>query len=156
MYYSAFISVNTIIILIPNIKNIFCQTYKNGKPHTVRPKANLRKKRHQKLQKYVQRKIIKNSFESERNFKDLWQNGLERIAKTQNLSQNELEQITKMMNLSQKELEQIVKMRRTKNYKNLSKEELLIALLKSERSQAEHYKSKSYNAEIEDTNISTY
>ena len=71
------------------------------------------------------------------------------------LSQNELEKITKMINLLQNELEQIAKMKCIKNYKNLSKEELLIALLKSERSQAEHYKSKSYNAEIEETNILT-
>ena len=60
----------------------------------------------------------------------------------QNLSQNELMQITKMQNLSQNELEQIAKMRRIKNYKNMSKEELLIALLKSEQSIAELRKSK--------------
>ena len=38
--------------------------------------------------------------ESECNFKNLSQIGLERIAKTQNLFQNELEQITEMLNLS--------------------------------------------------------
>ena len=69
----------------------------------------------------------------------------------QNLSQNELKQITKMQNLSQNELEQIAKMRRIKNYKNMSREELLIALLKSKQSHAELYKSKSNNAEIEET-----
>ena len=78
-------------------------------------------------------------------------NGLERISKMQNLSQNELEQITKMRNLSQNELEQIAKMRRIKNYKNMSREELLIALLKSKQSHAELYKSKSNNVEIEET-----
>ena len=56
-----------------------------------------------------------------------------------------------MLNLSQHEIEQIAKMRRIKNYKNMSKEELLIALLKSEQSLAEIYKSKSNNAEIEET-----
>ena len=56
-----------------------------------------------------------------------------------------------MLNLSQNELEQITKMRRIKNYKNMSKEELLIALLKSEQSLAELYKSKSNNAEIEES-----
>ena len=50
----------------------------------------------------------------------------------QNLSQNELKQITKMRNLPQSELEQIAKMRRIKNYKKMSKEGLLITLLKSE------------------------
>ena len=89
--------------------------------------------------------------ESEHNFKNISENGLERIARMQNLSQNELMQITKMRNLSQNEVEQIAKMRRIKNYKNMSKEELLIALLKSEQSHAELYKSKSSNVEIEET-----
>ena len=48
-------------------------------------------------------------------------------------------------------LEQIARMRRIKNYKNMSKEELLIALLKSEQSHAELYKSKSNNVEMEET-----
>ena len=42
-----------------------------------------------------------------------------------------------MLNLSQNDLQQIAKMRRIKNYKNMSKEGLLIALLKSEQSLAE-------------------
>ena len=96
-------------------------------------------------------KLLSTLDESERNFKNISQNGLERIAKMQNLSQNELEQITKMQNLLQNELEQIAKMRRIKNYKNMSREELLIALLKSKQSHAELYKSRSNNAEIEKT-----
>ena len=88
--------------------------------------------------------------ESERILKYLSQNGLEQIAKMQNLSQNELKQITKMSNLSQNELEQIAKMRRIKNYKKMSKEELLIALLKSEQSPAELRRSKDNNAEIKE------
>ena len=56
-----------------------------------------------------------------------------------------------MKNLPQNELEQIAEMRRIKNYKNMSREELLIALLKSKQSRAELYKSKSNNAEIEET-----
>ena len=51
-------------------------------------------------------------------FKNLSQNGLERIAKIQNLSQNKLEQITKMPSLLQNELEQTAKMRRIK-HKNM-------------------------------------
>ena len=77
--------------------------------------------------------------------------GLKEIAKIQNLSQNELKQITKMSNLLQNELEQIAKMRHIKDYKNMSKEKLLIALLKSEQSRAELYKGKSNNAEVEET-----
>ena len=80
-------------------------------------------------------KLLYTLDESERNFQNLSQNGLERTTKMQNVSQNELEQITKM--------------RRIKDYKNMSKEGLLIALLKSEHCLAELYnKSKSNNAEI--------
>ena len=56
-----------------------------------------------------------------------------------------------MGNLSQNELKQITKMRRIKNYKKMSKEELLTALLKSNQSHVELYKSKSNNAEIKKT-----
>ena len=42
-------------------------------------------------------------------------------------------------------------MRRITNCKNMSREELLIALLKSNQSRVELYKSKSDNAEIEET-----
>ena len=55
-----------------------------------------------------------------------------------------------MSNSSQNELEQIAKMRRIKDYKNMSKEELLIALLKSGQRRAELYKRKSNNSEIEE------
>ena len=67
----------------------------------------------------------------------------------QNLLRNELEQ--KRLNLSQNELEQIEKMRRIKNCKNMSKERLLIALLKSKRSLVEPRKSKFDNVEKEET-----
>ena len=56
-----------------------------------------------------------------------------------------------MSNFSQNDLEQIAKMRRIKNYKNMSKEELLIALLKSGQSIDELRKSKDNNAGIEET-----
>ena len=57
----------------------------------------------------------------------------------------------KKSNLLRNELEQIAKMRRIKNHNNMSREELLIALLKSKQSHAELYKSKSNNTEIEET-----
>ena len=79
--------------------------------------------------------------ESERILKDLSQNGLKQIAKMQNLSQNELKQITKMSELSQNELEKTARMRHIKDYKNMSREELLIALLKSKQSIAELHRS---------------
>ena len=84
-------------------------------------------------------------------FKDLSQSWLKRVVKMQNFSQNELKKITKMLNLSQNELEKIAKMRCIKNYKNMSREELLIALLKSKQSHAEFHRSKDNNAETEET-----
>ena len=50
----------------------------------------------------------------------------------------------KMQNRSRDELQQIPKMRRLKNYTKMSKEGLIIALLKSERSLAE-LSSNNYN-----------
>ena len=64
------------------------------------------------------KRLLSTLNKSERNFKNISLNGFERIAKMLNLSQNELEQITKI--------------RHIKNDKKLSKEGLLIALLKSE------------------------
>ena len=96
-------------------------------------------------------KLLSTLDESECIFENLSQNGLEQIEKMQNLSQNELRQITKIQNLSKNELEQIAKTRLIKNYKNMSKEELLIALLESKQSIAELRRSKDNNAEIEET-----
>ena len=95
-------------------------------------------------------KLLSTLDELEGIFENLSQNGLAQIAKMQNLSQNELKQITKMQNRPQNELEQIAKMRRIKNYETMSREELLIALLKSEQSHAELCKIKGNNAEIFD------
>ena len=72
-------------------------------------------------------KLLSTLDESERIFKDLLQSGLKPIAKMQNLSQNELEQIAKM--------------RRIKNYKNMSREELLVSLLRSKQSHEELLRS---------------
>ena len=48
----------------------------------------------------------------------------------QNLSQNEFNQIAVMRGLSRDEPEQIAKTRRIENYKEMTKEELIISLLK--------------------------
>ena len=53
----------------------------------------------------------------------------------------------KMGKLLQNELKKIAKMRHIKNYKNMSREELLISLLKTEQSIVELRKSKDNNAE---------
>ena len=54
-----------------------------------------------------------------------------------------------MLKLLRNELEQIAKIRHIKNYKNISKEGFLLALLKSECSLAKSYKSNFSNVEIE-------
>ena len=82
---------------------------------------------------------------------NLSQNRLERIARMQNLSLSDLEQITEMNNLSNNKLKQIAKTRRIKDYKGMSKEDLLIALLKSNQSHAELRRSEDNNMEIEET-----
>ena len=86
--------------------------------------------------------------ESEGNFKNIAQNGLEQIAKMQNLSQNELNQITKGQNQWRDKLEQIAEMRKIKNYEKMSKEGLAIALLKSKRSLAELFNNNFSNDRI--------
>ena len=60
--------------------------------------------------------------------KRLFEKGLKKIAKMQNLLQNEFNQITKIHCQSLDELEQIAKI---KNYEDMTKEELIISLLKS-------------------------
>ena len=97
------------------------------------------------------KKLLRTLNKSDRNFKNISLNGLEQIGKMQNLSQNQLEQIKRMKSLPKNELELIAEMRRIKNYKNMSREGLLIALLKSKQSHEELYRSKSNNTEIEET-----
>ena len=69
--------------------------------------------------------------------KRLFEKGLKKIAKMQNLSQNELNQIAEMRDQSRDELERIAKIRRIKSYEEMSKEELIISILKSKQSVAE-------------------
>ena len=96
-------------------------------------------------QNMSRKKSLRTLNKSDCNFKNISLNRIERIAKMQNLLQNELEQIKRMKNLPQNELEKITEMRCIKNYKITSREDLLIALLKSEQSHAELYKNKSNN-----------
>ena len=63
----------------------------------------------------------------------------------QNLSQNELNQIAEMRDQSRDELERIAKIRRIKNYEEMSKEELVISLLKSKQSIAELFNNNNLN-----------
>ena len=63
----------------------------------------------------------------------------------QNLSQNELNQIAEMRDQPQDELEQIAKIRTIKNYEEMSKEEIIISLLKSRQSIAELFNNNNNN-----------
>ena len=56
-------------------------------------------------QNMSRKKLLRILNKSDRNFKNISLNDLERICKMQNLSQNELEQIKRMKNLPQNELE---------------------------------------------------
>ena len=78
--------------------------------------------------------------------------GLNKIVKRQNLSLNKLEQIERMNNLLLNELKQIAKIRSIKNCKDMSEEDLLIALLKSGKSHTEFRRSEdNKNTKIEET-----
>ena len=85
--------------------------------------------------------------EKERDY--LKKKGLKKMTKMQNLSQNELNQIAKMRDQSRDELDQIAKIRRIKNCEEMSKEELIIPLLKSKQSIAE-----LFNNNLDDDKIS--
>ena len=113
MYYQAFISINTIIKIICNRikKNFLLVKYIKMVNLTLNELNLIAGNRGIKNYKNMSReKLLSTLDESERNFKNLSQNGLERFTKMQNLSQNGLEQITKMLSLSQNKLEQITKM----------------------------------------------
>ena len=63
----------------------------------------------------------------------------------QNLSQNVFNQILEMRGKSRDELERTAKIRRTKNYEKMTKEELIISLLKSKQSIAELFNNNNNN-----------
>ena len=63
----------------------------------------------------------------------------------QNLSQNEFNQIAIMRGLSLDELKQIAKRRRIKNYEKITKEDLIISLLKSKERIAELFNDNNNN-----------
>ena len=70
----------------------------------------------------------------------------------QNLSQNELNQIAEMRGQSRDKLEQIARIRRIKNYEEMTKDELMMSLLKSKQSMAELFNidNNLYDNEISD------
>ena len=71
---------------------------------------------------------------------------LEKIAKKQNISKNELRKAKKLKNKSIDELKEIAGLRRIKNYDNLTKEDLIFSLLKSESNPAERNYMRYFNS----------
>ena len=103
--------------------------------------------------KHIKKKadLLKNALVNVKKRKRLFEKGLKKIAKMQNLSQNEFNQIAEMRGQSRDELERIAKIRRIKNYEEMSKEELIISLLKSKQSIAELFNNNNlYDNEISD------
>ena len=93
--------------------------------------------------------LLQNILAQVKKRKRLFEKGLKKIAKKKNLSQNELNQIAEMRSQSRDELEQIAKMR-IKNYDEMSKEKLIIYLLKSKQSIAELFNNNLDDGEISD------
>ena len=91
------------------------------------------------LRRYDSRRKLKN------NYRKLLGIGLEKIAKIQNSSKNELKQAKKLLKNSMDELKEIATLRKIKNNEKLTKEGLIISLLKSESSTAEQNFEKLFN-----------
>ena len=75
---------------------------------------------------------------------------LKKIAKKQNISKNELRKAEKLQDKSIDELQEIAKLRGIKNYDNLTKEDLIFSLLKSESNPVERNYMKYFNNSTND------
>ena len=97
------------------------------------------------------KELLRIIYKLKRITENLSKNELNKITKMQNLSLNKLKKIERMNNLSLNELNQIAATRHIKNYKDMSREDLLIALLKSNPSHTELLKIDDSNTEIGET-----
>ena len=95
-----------------------------------------------------------NRYDSRRNRGKLSQIGLKKLAKIQNISKNELNKVRKLQKKSIDELREIGRLRRIKNGDKLTKEDLIISLLKSESRALENNFMKHFNND--NTNDDTY
>ena len=102
------------------------------------------------LRRYDSRRKLKN------NYRKLLGMGLEKTAKIQNSSKNELNQVKKLLKKSMDELKEIATLRRIKNSEKLTKEDLIISLLKSESSAAEQNFETLLNNNNNNTDDDTY
>ena len=94
--------------------------------------------------------LLQNILAQVKKRKRLFEKGLKKIAKMQNLSQNEQNLIAETCGQSRDQLERIAKIRRIKNYEEMSKEELIISLLKLEQSIAELFSNNLDDDKISD------
>ena len=76
--------------------------------------------------------------------------GLKKIAKKKNISRNELRKAEKLQNKSIDELKESSGLRRIKNYDNLTKEDLIFSILKSESNPTERNYMKYFNNSTSD------
>ena len=95
------------------------------------------------------KELLQNLYKLKRIYDNLSRNGFNKIVNMQNLSLNELKKIEIMNNLSLNTLKQIAITRNIQNYEDVSKEDLLIALIKSNKSNIELLKDS--NTEIVET-----
>ena len=84
------------------------------------------------------------------NHKKLLKMKLEKISKIQNISKNHLHKVRKLQDKSLDDLKKIAKLRRIKNYDNLSKEDLIYTLLRSESDLVESNYEKYINSNTND------
>ena len=95
-----------------------------------------------------------NRYDSRHNRGKLSEIGLKKIAKIQNISENEWNQTKKLQKKSIDELRETARLRRIKNSDKLTKEDIIISLLKSESSALENDFMKHFNNNT--TNDDTY
>ena len=91
-----------------------------------------------------------NRCDSKREVEKLSKIGLGKVAKILNVSENEVNQAEKLQRKSIDELKEIARLRRIKNRDKLTKEGLIISLLKSESSEAERNYMKHFNNDTDD------
>ena len=105
-----------------------------------------------KSQNMSTKKLINtlNRCDSKRKVEKLSKIGLGKVATILNISENEVNQAEKLQIKSIDELKGIARLRRIKNRDKLTKEGLIISLLKSESSDAERNYMKHFNNNIND------
>ena len=130
---------------------IFLQYVKMVKPTEYKQRETVKNNGTKDCKNMLEERLLSTYDTIKRITENLSRNGLNEIAKMQNLSLNELKKIERMNNLSLNALEQMAIARHTKNYKDMSKEDLLIALLKSNQSYTELLKINDSNTEIGET-----